>query len=192
MPGILRAVLALFSLSLVAGTAAAADGTCHTLVNLKRTAERTGVLKEMAAATKLAGLDGGDVDIGPLTLLAPTDDAFNALPKGFRERLLAPENSEHLTRLLLHHALMGEYDTERLRKARVKNYTVPAVGGSEVEVWTNRGIIFEGAKIIEGDIRATDGIIHLIDTVLIPPSVMDALWDESEVVDHNQFAEVAE
>ena len=132
MSGILRAVLALFTLSLMAGTAAAADGTCHTLVNLKRTAERTGVLKEMAAATKLAGLDGGDIDIGPLTLLAPTDDAFNALPKGFRERLLAPENSDLLMQLLMHHALLGEYDTERLRKARVKNYTVPAVDGSEV------------------------------------------------------------
>jgi uncharacterized surface protein with fasciclin (FAS1) repeats len=185
------ALCAFLTLTLVSMPASADDGTCQTLVNLKRAAERTGVLTEMAAATHLAGLDGGDIDIGPLTLLAPTDDAFKALPRGFRDRLLAPENREHLTALLMHHALLGEYDTDRLRRAKVSNYTVQAVDASEVEVFTDRGILFESAKIVEGDIRATDGVIHLIDTVLIPPSVKEALWDDAEASQPDQLAEVA-
>lgn len=186
-----RAICALLAtISLVSASHAAE--TCVTLVNLKRTAERTGVLREMAAATRLAGLDDPEVDVGPLTLLAPTDEAFHALPKGFRDRLLAPENREHLTALLMHHALLGEYSTERLRRAKVRNFTVQAVDASEVEVFTDRGIVIEGAKLVEADIRATDGIIHLIDKVLIPPSVRDALWDETEMEAPDELAEHAE
>jgi uncharacterized surface protein with fasciclin (FAS1) repeats len=174
-----------------AGEAAALS--CSSLVDLKRTAERTGVLMEMAAATRLAGLDDPEVDVGPLTLLAPTDKAFNALPKGFRERLLAPENRQHLTALLMHHAVLGEFPTERLRRAKAKNFTIQAVDASEIEIFTNRGIQIESAKLVEADIRATDGIIHLIDKVLIPPSVKAALWDETEVgVEPEKLAEAAE
>lgn len=157
---------------------AALAESCATVVNLKQTAERTGVLKEMAAATHLAGLDDTGVDVGALTLLAPTDEAFNALPPGFRERLLAPENRQHLTALLMHHAVLGEYSIERLKKAKATNFTIPAVDGSGVEIFTGRGLNIEGARILEGDIRATDGVIHLIDKVLVPPSVMTAIGGE--------------
>lgn len=171
------AIAAILALSPNVMPAALAQ-SCATVVNLKQTAERTGVLKEMAAVTHLAGLDDTGVDIGALTLLAPTDAAFNALPQGFRERLLAPENRQHLTALLMHHAVLGEYPVERLKKAKATNFTIPAVDGSGVEIFTGRGLSVEGARLIEADIRATDGIIHLIDKVLIPPSVMAAIGGE--------------
>lgn len=182
------ATLTFLFLILFAGAAAAES--CSTLVDLKRTAERTGRLTEMAAATKLAGLDDPQVDIGPLTLFAPTDDAFNALPSGFRARLLAPENREHLVALLMHHAVMGEYSFERLKKARAPEFTVPAVDAGEVLVSRGNGLSVEGAKFVEANIVATDGIIHLIDKVLIPPSVKAALWDDNEVAGKpEKFAE---
>lgn len=172
------ATLSLLFFVLFAGAAAAES--CTTVVDLKRAAERTGQLTEMAAITKLAGLDDPEIDIGPLTLFAPTDDAFNALPAGFRARLLAPENREHLVALLMHHAVMGEYSFERLKKARVPEFTVPSVDAGEVLVSRERGLTVEGAKFVEANIIATDGIIHLIDKVLIPPSVKAALWDDAE------------
>lgn len=177
---LLRTALSALSITLLFIATEAGAQTCTSVVNLKKTAERTGVLGEMAAATRLAGLDDPELDIGPLTLLAPTDEAFRALPQGFRDRLLAPENRQHLVALLMHHAILGEYPTERLRNARVKNFTIQAVDASEVEIFTDRGIVIEDAKLVEGDVWATDGLIHIIDRVLIPPSVREALWEDPE------------
>jgi uncharacterized surface protein with fasciclin (FAS1) repeats len=177
---VLTAVLILALAPTVAGAAPGEENCSSRILDLKRTAEQTGVLKEMAAATKLAGLGESGVDIGPLTIFAPTDEAFNALPEGFRRRLLAPENRAHLTALLMHHAVLGEYTFERLRKARAPEFTVPAVDASGVQVSIRRGLSIEGAHLIEADIRATNGIIHLIDRVLVPPEVKAALWDPAD------------
>jgi uncharacterized surface protein with fasciclin (FAS1) repeats len=148
--------------------------------NLKEAAIATGVLTNMMAATKLAGLDDPEIDVGPLTLLAPSDDAFNALPQEIRDRLLDPQNRAALTDLLLYHAIPGLYPTERLLKARVRNYTIQAIDGSDVEIKKRRKtreIDIAGAKIVMGDVMASDGIIHVIDKVLIPPPVMEALMN---------------
>lgn len=146
--------------------------------NLKQAAVASGKLSRMIEVTKLAGLDNPEVDPGPLTLLAPSDEAFNSLPKDIRDRLLDPENRGLLTDLLLYHALPGLYPTERLLNARVRNYTVEAIGGDELEITKNRRtkeIDIAGAHILQSDIIASDGIIHVIDKVLIPPSVMEVL-----------------
>ena len=147
-------------------------------MNLKEAAAATGVLAKMTEATKLAGLDDPEIDVGPLTLLAPSDEAFNALPQGIREKLLAPENRALLTDLLLYHAVPGLYSTERLLKAKVRNYTISAIDGSELEINKRKKtgeIDIAGAKIVRSDVTASDGIIHVIDKVLIPPSVLAAL-----------------
>jgi uncharacterized surface protein with fasciclin (FAS1) repeats len=148
---------------------------CYVKVNLKDSAVRTGVLAKMMAATKLAGLDDPEVEMGPMTLFAPSDAAFDALPDGVRKKLLSPEYREQLAAVLMHHAIPGQFPMDRLMKARVKEYTVDAVDGSEVLVNTVRGIDIGGAKIIQGDIIATDGIIHVIDKVIIPVAVQAAL-----------------
>ncbi len=147
-------------------------------MNLKEAAIATGVLAKMMEATKLAGLDNPEVDVGPLTLLAPSDDAFDALPQDIRAKLLAPEGRGLLTDLLLYHAIPGLYPTERLLKAKVRNFTISAIEGSPIEINKIRKtgeIEFAGAKILRSDVIASDGIIHVIDKVLIPPAVMAAL-----------------
>lgn len=175
MRNVVRSLAAALAMSLIAQAVPASADDCAMKVNLKEAAKRTGALTQMAAATEAAGLSNPEVKVGPLTLLAPTDEAFNALPEEFRTRLLAPENRAHLVTLLLHHAIPGEFPTERLLKAKVKHYAIDAIDGSQVEITTRRGIDVAGAKIVKADIIATDGIIHLIDKVLIPPSVMAAL-----------------
>lgn len=147
-------------------------------MKLKDAAAATGQLARMMEATHLAGLDDPEVDVGPLTLLAPSDEAFNALPQEVRDKLLAPENRAVLTDLLLYHAIPGLYPTERLLNARVRNYTIQAIDGSPVEIHKRREtgeIDIAGARILRSDVMATDGIIHVIDRVLIPPAVMAAL-----------------
>ncbi len=148
------------------------------MMTLKEAAAATGVLAKMTEATKLAGLDNPEVDVGPLTLLAPSDEAFDALPQGIREKLLAPENRALLTDLLLYHAIPGLYPTERLLKAKVRNYTISAIDGSALEInkrMKTGEIDIAGAKIVRSDVTASDGIIHVIDKVLIPPAVLAAL-----------------
>jgi uncharacterized surface protein with fasciclin (FAS1) repeats len=147
------------------------------VMTLKEAAAATGMLVKMTEATKLAGLDDPEVDVGPLTLLAPSDEAFNALPQDIRDKLLAPENRALLTDLLLFHAVPGLYPTERLLKAKVRNYTISAIDGSSLEInkrMKTGEIDIAGAKIVRSE-TASDGIIHVIDKVLIPPAVMAAL-----------------
>lgn len=169
------------------GAPAFAEG-CSAHKNLKEAAAATGVLSKMANATHLAGLDDPTVKVGPLTLLAPSDAAFDALPARFRDKLLAPENRQHLTDLLLYHAIPGEFPTERLLKAKARNYTIGAIGGEDLEInkRLSEGIgslDIAGAKITQADIKATDGIIHIIDKVLIPESVMIALSQDAVPVE---------
>ncbi len=177
--GAAMAVL-LAGLSFFTGQSMAED--CYVKVDLKASAERTGVLAKMMAATKLAGLDDPEIDVGPMTLFAPSDEAFDALPDGLRKKLLSPEHRDQLSAILMHHAIPGQFPMDRLMKARVQNYTVDAVDGSEVEITTNRGIDIAGAKIVQGDIIATDGIIHVINKVLIPPAVLAALEADAPVI----------
>jgi uncharacterized surface protein with fasciclin (FAS1) repeats len=157
--------------------AAAAPVEAPKVMTLKEAAAATGMLVKMTEATKLAGLDNPEVDVGPLTLLAPSDEAFNALPQDIRDKLLAPENRALLTDLLLYHAVPGLYPTERLLKAKVRNYTISAIEGSSIEInkrMKTGEIDIAGARIVRSEI-ASDGIIHVIDKVLIPPAVMAAL-----------------
>lgn len=143
-------------------------------MTLKEAAAKTGILTHMTAATKLAGLDRSDAgDIGPLTLLAPTDTAFMTLDPEVRAKLLAPDNVRLLTRVLLHHVIIGEYPTKRLLAAKVANYTISAVDGTEIEIYRGaRGLDVDEGRIVRGDIVAKDGIIHLVDRVLIPADLM--------------------
>lgn len=178
----MRHVLNALFLSVLALSLAVAGTTARSEDDLKAAAAATGMLGEMTAITKLAGLDNAEVDVGPLTLFAPSDCAFRALPESIRARLVRPENRDLLVQMLLHHAVPGEFPTERLLKARAKHYAVDAIDGSEVEVTIRRGLDIEGARIIRPDIMATDGIIHVIDRVLMPDHVLAALEQRGDTV----------
>ena len=160
---------------LMPGPAARAGDCALEKLDLKAAAEQSGMLSQMMSATKLAGLDDPDVKVGPLTLFAPSDEAFNALPESLRTKLLAPEHKDQLAALLMHHAIPGEFPTARLLNASAKHYAVDAIDGTLVEITTRRGIDIAGAHIVKADIVASDGIIHIIDKVLIPPSVLAEL-----------------
>ena len=110
-------------------------------------------------------------------MLAPSGRSLRRLTPGHRDKLLAPENRALLTDLLLYHAVLGLYPTERLLKAKVRNYTISAIDGSSLEInkrMKTGEIDIAGAKIVRSE-TASDGIIHVIDKVLIPPAVMAAL-----------------
>lgn len=173
----MRALHRTISLALILAGFAVASGSARAEeegLTLKAAAAKTGILTHMTAATKLAGLDReGGGDIGPLTLLAPTDTAFMTLDPDVRAKLLDPANVSLLTRVLLHHVILGEYPTKRLLAAKVQNYTISAVDGTEIEVYRGaRGLDVDEGRIVRGDIIAKDGIIHLIDHVLIPADLM--------------------
>ena len=135
---------------------AAGAGTFNTLVAAVTVAELVDALK-------------GD---GPLTVFAPTDEAFSALPEGTVENLLKPENQAQLQAVLLYHVVPGKVMSGDL-KATVNAETLQ---GASIEIvkeegWTEkqRTITVNGANGIGADIDASNGVIHVIDTVLLPP-----------------------
>ncbi|MGQ0672418.1 MAG: fasciclin domain-containing protein [Hyphomicrobium sp.] len=166
--------LAVAVLSAVGSLAASAEETV-TAPNLKAVAAGTGQLTRMAEITKLAGLDGASSGIGQLTLFAPSDAAFEALPERFKAAILKPENRLVLVDLLLHHAIIGKYSTRRLLKARAKHYGVEAADGTLIEFTIRRELDVHGARITHPDLEASNGVLHIIDKVLVPKSVAEAI-----------------
>jgi len=120
----------------------------------------------LVAAVQAADLENALVNAGPLMVFAPTNDAFAALPEGTVESLLKPENKAALQNILKHHVTPGKYDKEFLKKfkklgqANDQNTTVE-VKGDDVYVG--------GAKIL-GSVNAGNGIVHVVDKVILPPS----------------------
>ena len=121
----------------------------------------------LVAAVQAAGLAETLSGEGPFTVFAPTDDAFAALPAGTVESLLLPENKQALTDILLYHVASG-----KVMAADVVNLTsVPTLLGKDVTVTVKDGKVFlnDTAEVIITDIEASNGVIHVIDAVLLPP-----------------------
>ncbi len=120
----------------------------------------------LVAAVQAASLENALVNAGPLMVFAPTNEAFAALPEGTVENLLKPENKAALANILKHHVTAGNYDKEFLKKfkklgqANDQNTTVE-VKGDDVYVG--------GAKIL-ASVKAGNGIVHVVDKVILPPS----------------------
>lgn len=173
-----RTWFSIAALTLAAPQFAAAEEAGLVLVDLKTAAAQSGLLSRMAEIKTLAGLDGASTGDIKLTIFAPSDEAFAALPEDFKTAILKPENRALLADLLLHHAVIGEYPTERLLKASARHYGVEAVDGSLIEFTVRPrtgNIDIHGAKVVRSDILASNGILHIIDKVLIPRSVIKAL-----------------
>ena len=123
--------------------------------------------KTLVAAIKAAGLVDTLSGSGPFTVFAPTDAAFKKLPKGTLQKLLKPENKETLVKILTYHVVSGAVDSKAIKAGEV-----PTVEGSSVKVTVKKGIIkVDKATVIKKDVKASNGIIHVIDTVLIPHDV---------------------
>ena len=126
-----------------------------------------GRFKTLVAAVQAAGLVETLSGAGPFTVFAPTDDAFAKLPAGTVETLLKPENKQALTDILLYHVVPG-----KVMAADVVGMTsAPTVLGKDIAITVKDGKVFlnDTAQIIITDIEASNGVIHVIDAVLIPP-----------------------
>ena len=103
---------------------------------------------------------------GPFTVFAPTDDAFAALPAGLLEKLLLPENVAVLTAILTYHVVSG-----KVMSTDVMAGDVPSVEGSPITLGTTDGVQVNDATVISADIETSNGVIHVIDKVLVPSTV---------------------
>ena len=121
--------------------------------------------KTLVAAVKAAGLAGTLSGKGPFTVFAPTDEAFAKLPAGTVETLLKPENKAKLQAILLYHVVSG-----KVLSTDLKDGKVATVEGQDVKIDLSGGVHVNDAKVTKADIIASNGVIHVIDTVLLPPS----------------------
>lgn len=129
------------------------------------TAVSAGNFKTLVAAVKAAGLVDTLRGKGPFTVFAPTDDAFAKLPAGTVDTLIKPENKAKLVAILTYHVVPGKVMSAEVvgKKAMVKT-----VEGSEISVDGTNGVTINNAKVIKADIETSNGVIHVIDTVLTP------------------------
>jgi uncharacterized surface protein with fasciclin (FAS1) repeats len=101
-------------------------------------------------------------------VFAPTDDAFAKLPKGTLEALLKPENEAKLQSILTCHVDHGRYDAARITAAETKQLGLKSAEGSDIAVGLHNGVMVSGATVVKTDVPASNGVIHVIDTVIMP------------------------
>ncbi|MEM1126687.1 MAG: fasciclin domain-containing protein [Bacteroidota bacterium] len=125
----------------------------------------------LVAAVQAAGLVETLSGEGPFTVLAPTDAAFGKLPDGTVETLLQPENLDRLVAILTYHVIPAKAMAEQV----VTMDAAPTVQGSDVAITITEsgGVMVNGANVVATDVMASNGVIHVIDTVLLPPSDED-------------------
>lgn len=122
----------------------------------------------LVAAVQAAGLVETLQGDGPFTVFAPTNDAFAALPEGTVENLLKPENKAALQAVLTYHVLADKVPSSAIAG---KQLSVATVQGEQVAIDASSGVVVGGANVVVADIEAKNGIIHVIDKVILPPSM---------------------
>ena len=155
-----------FSVMSVSAQTMAKDSKSKGSMDIVDTAVAAGQFNTLAAALKAAGLIETLKGKGPFTVFAPTDEAFAKLPAGTVESLLKPENKEKLKSILLYHVVSGKVRAKDVAKLNGK--TATTVQGGTVAINTTSGVKINNATVVKADIKTKNGIIHVIDTVLIP------------------------
>lgn len=129
------------------------------------TAKSTGTFKTLTAALDAADKTAMLKEKGPYTVFAPTDEAFAALPAGTVEDLLKPENKAKLGKILAYHVLSG-----KIMAADVKTMMAKTANGAELDIKVKGDtVMVNDAKVVKADVKADNGVIHVIDKVLMPP-----------------------
>jgi uncharacterized surface protein with fasciclin (FAS1) repeats len=126
-----------------------------------------GQFQTLAAALQAANLVDALKGDGPFTVFAPTDEAFRALPAGTVERLLRPENRAELTRILTYHVVPGRVTSDQLAGQQTRPNTV---AGARLRIDARQGVSVNDARVVNADVAASNGVIHIIDRVLLPPA----------------------
>jgi len=128
------------------------------------TAVKAGQFNTLAAALKAAGLIETLKGPGPFTVFAPTDAAFAKLPAGTVDNLLKPENKAKLAGILTYHVVSGKVMAADV----VKLKTAKTVNGQSVKIKAGKSVMVENATVVKTDIETSNGVIHVIDTVILP------------------------
>ena len=158
----MKRLLAVLAIVGVAFTSVAAHAMQKDIVD---TAVGAGKFNTLVAAVKAAGLVDTLKGKGPFTVFAPTDAAFAKLPKGTVENLLKPENKSKLVAILTYHVVPGKVMSKDIAgKAKM----VKTVQGSKASIDATKGVMIDKAKVVTADIGASNGVIHVIDTVIMP------------------------
>lgn len=143
-------------------------------------AVQTDELSTLVTAVKAAGLVETLQSDGPFTVFAPTNEAFEALPDGVLEMLLKPENKDKLTAVLTYHVVPAKVMSGDLEDGMMAE----TVQGSKAEVSLEYGKAkIDGATVKMADINASNGVVHVINAVILPPSIQEALASADEGMD---------
>ena len=150
--------------ALLAASTAGAQAQ-HGNQDIVDTAVAAGSFKTLAKALQAADLVGTLKGKGPYTVFAPTDEAFAKLPAATLQDLLKPENKAKLQRILTYHVVAGRVSSADVAKMR----SAKAVSGDTIDIAANGGsVTVDDAKVVKTDIAATNGVIHVIDSVILP------------------------
>lgn len=158
-----KTTLALTAASALFATSAFADSMQKDIVD---TAVEAGTFETLVAAVQAADLVDTLKGEGPFTVFAPTDEAFAALPEGTIESLLQPENKDQLVAILTYHVVPGKVMSTDL----TDDMEAATVQGSNVTIDLDNGVMVEEASVVTPDIETSNGVIHVIDTVILPDS----------------------
>lgn len=150
------------TLALVVFTVSVAQAKSKDIVD---TAAGAGQFKTLVAAVQAAGLVDTLKGDGPFTVFAPTDEAFAKLPRGTVEDLLKPENKDKLVAILTYHVVPGKIMSSDIAG---KSTEVKTVQGDTLAVDATDGVKVDAANVVTADIGASNGVIHVIDTVVMP------------------------
>ena len=154
---IIRTVSVALAMTLAATAARAGD--------IVDTAVSAGSFKTLVAAVTAADLVSTLKSKGPFTVFAPTDAAFAKLPAGTLESLLKPENKAKLVAILTYHVVPGKVMASDIAGKSLK---VASVQGSKISVEAHSGVMVDKANVVKADVEASNGVIHVIDTVILP------------------------
>lgn len=155
----ITAMLAICSIAMAAPTKNSGDK------DIVDTAVAAGSFQTLAKALQAADLVGTLKGPGPFTVFAPTDEAFAKLPAGTLDELLKPENKEKLRAVLTYHVVAGKVTSAKVAALS----SAKTVNGQEVKIMATGGnVMVNNAHVVKADITASNGVIHVIDTVLLP------------------------
>ena len=152
-----------FAAAILLSTTAFAGGMKKDIVD---TAAGAGSFNTLVAAVQAAGLVDTLKGEGPFTVFAPTDEAFAALPAGTVEDLLKPENKDKLVAILTYHVVSGKVMAGDIAG---ENTTADTVQGQSLMINATEGVMINDATVVSADIATSNGVIHAIDKVLLPP-----------------------
>jgi uncharacterized surface protein with fasciclin (FAS1) repeats len=162
---LLAMAMVIFSVNVNAGNTDKNETATKNIVEL---AVSTDILSTLVAAVKAGGLVETLNGDGPFTVFAPTNAAFEKLPAGVLEKLLKPENKAALQKVLTYHVIPAQVKSTDLSDGQMAT----TVEGNKIEVSLDgQKVMINNAQVVKADIMATNGVVHVIDTVILPPDL---------------------